>query len=171
MIRGIELPNAQARTFNENQIMGQLDRNEKGQIVAKQVANRFFDLQQRRVTAQGYLLDENDDIVSAEDPTVKMFENVLNGQLPAPFSFERFNFNPYQMFGNFKGFKTNSDPTSYNRVTDSKGTYDSRTRLVNQQGFLVQDGFLVDQQGKRLFHPKQLVNNGCLPELYTYAGT
>jgi hypothetical protein len=57
-----------------------------------------------------------------------MFENVLNGQLPAPFSFERFNFNPYQMFGNFKGFKTNSDPTSYNRVTDSKGTYDSQTR-------------------------------------------
>jgi hypothetical protein len=58
------------------------------------------------------------------------------------------------MFGNFKGFKTNSDPTSYNRVTDSKGNFDSKTRSVNQQGFLLQDGYLVDQQGKKIFHPK-----------------
>lgn len=44
---------------------------------------------------------DEDDVVSAYDPNFKMFKNIIGGVLPAPFSFEKFNFNPFEMFGNF----------------------------------------------------------------------
>lgn len=94
------------RNFNEIDVMGLVDRDAKGNaVVTQNEEGQFVDLNQRRVTAQGYLLDKDDDIIAAADPTVKMFTNVLSGVLPAPFSFERYNFNAFQLFGNFKSYK------------------------------------------------------------------
>jgi len=70
------------------------------------------------VTQQGYLLDDDDDIVSGQDPNFKMFSNVLGGVLPAPFSFERYNFNPFDCFGNFKAFRNERDPSSFQKISD-----------------------------------------------------
>jgi hypothetical protein len=77
---------------------------------------------------QGYLVDADGDIVSAHDPTVKMFK----GLLPAPFQFEKYNFNPYEMIGNFKSYRQNNDPTSFMKTSDKGGTMDSKHRYVNQ---------------------------------------
>lgn len=89
-------PKAELRNFNEIDCLGLLERDQKGNIVVSQNEHgEYVDLNQRKVTQHGHLLDKDEDIVSAHDPNFKMFTNVLGGGLPAPFSFERYNFSAF----------------------------------------------------------------------------
>lgn len=109
------------------------------------------------------MLDDADDIVRADDPTFKMFTDVIGGDLPAPFSLERFNFNPFALFGNFKGFKQSNDPLSATKTRDKANLLDQLARPVNCQGFLVSaDGHIVNQHKQKVFDKKQLDSRGCL---------
>ena len=77
------------------------------------------------------MLDKDEDIVAATDPNFKMFSNVLGGVVPAPFSFERYNFNAFECFGNFKGYKNERDVLSFMKTQDKTGLLDSKNRKVN----------------------------------------
>lgn len=57
-----------------------------------------------------------------------MFSGVLGGQVAAPFSFERYNFNAFDIFGNFKSFKNERDVLSFTKITDKTGHFDSKSR-------------------------------------------
>jgi hypothetical protein len=60
-----------------------------------------------------------------------MFSNVLGGVVPAPFSFERYNFNAFDIFGNFKSYKNERDVLSFSKTIDKTGHFDSKSRPVN----------------------------------------
>lgn len=79
---------------------------------------------------------------------------MFKGVLPAPFQLEKFNFNPYEMIGNFKSYRQNTDPCSFNKTSDKNGSMDSKNRYVNQQGFLIKNGNLINQKGKSVFDSK-----------------
>lgn len=83
------------RTFNEHQIVGNVNRDNVG--CAKCPAGR--DLDNRRVTHMGYLLDEDGYIVSNEDPNCIIFKELVKGNIPAPHMFERFNFSAFDILG------------------------------------------------------------------------
>jgi hypothetical protein len=74
------------------------------------------DLDKRKVTAQGYLLSDEGDLMSAHDPKHKVFSHFSltnSSELPAPYFFERFNFNPFEIFGWFRSFKLNNDSKTF----------------------------------------------------------
>ena len=51
-------PDSQKRTFNENDILGEFDRDEKGGIIVLQDdTGQYVDKMGRRVNERGYLLD------------------------------------------------------------------------------------------------------------------
>ena len=53
-------PNAQNRNFNENDILGDFDRDEKGNVIVLQDENgNYVDKQGRRVNERGYLIEPN----------------------------------------------------------------------------------------------------------------
>ena len=53
----IETPQADKRNFNENDIMGNIKKDTDGTPILTEIDGSFFDLDGRRVTPQGYLLD------------------------------------------------------------------------------------------------------------------
>ena len=49
--------------------------------------------------------------MSAHDPNLVIFskDSLVEDRLPAPFLFERFNFNAFDIFGTFKNYKFKND--------------------------------------------------------------
>jgi hypothetical protein len=57
-------PEANKRTFNENDILGEFDRDEKGNIILLQDKNgNFVDKLGRKVNERGYLINPQGDII------------------------------------------------------------------------------------------------------------
>lgn len=57
-------PEANKRTFNENDILGDFDRDEKGNIILLQDQNgNYIDKLGRRVNERGYLVNPHGDII------------------------------------------------------------------------------------------------------------
>ena len=91
-----------------------------------------------------------------------------------PFSIEKYNFNPFDLKGDFT-FKDVNDPLSFNRLSqkdqdDNDLEFDDYGRQVNPQGFIIDDnGNLVDRQGLVRFDWRQFTSHGGLiPKLYNY---
>lgn len=62
-------PDPEKKNFNENDILGDFDRDEKGNLIILQDADEnFIDKQGRRVNERGYLIDpESGNIVEARN--------------------------------------------------------------------------------------------------------
>lgn len=86
---GIEIPpRDDINTFNENDILGNLDKTEKGKVqpIALPSGDKV-DKEGRLVNDKGYLVDEDGNILDGKT-NKKMFdqkETDINGDLPAPF--------------------------------------------------------------------------------------
>ena len=104
-------PDSTKRTFNENDILGEFDRDEKGNIVLLQdEAGQYIDKLGRKVNERGYLLDPKGtgDIVE-NMKNQKMFSKSdldERGEVPAPYYVEKHNFNPLGLKGDFDHDKT-----------------------------------------------------------------
>lgn len=96
-------PDASKRTFNENDILGDLDRDEKGNIIVLQdEAGHHVDKLGRPVNERGYLKDPATGDIIENYQNKKMFDQRdidERGEIPAPFSLEKFNFNPHSVRG------------------------------------------------------------------------
>lgn len=166
-------PNPNQRTFNENDILGEFDSDEKGNIIVLQDKDgNYIDKRGRRVNERGYLIDPQTGDIVEMHAKQKMFgkdEIDERGEIPAPYCVEKHNFNPFKLRGDFDiNWQTKKPLILRNRQGD---TVDKFGRLVNSRGWLVnRAGHIVDFMGVKKFDAKRLTEHGDLPKLYNFAG-
>jgi len=90
----------QTRTFNENDVYGDLDRDEKGNVVVPESGQ---DKSGKLVNARGYLVDTEGNVINnlGSELMFKVGDLDERGEIPPPFSLERFNFNAQEVMGDF----------------------------------------------------------------------
>jgi len=92
-------PAANSRTFNEYDVLGKLNRDDDGLVIAPEknrATGKCKDLKGNKTNQKGYMVNLNGDVVNNRDAEI-MFEKKMidyKGELPSPFKVERFNFNP-----------------------------------------------------------------------------
>jgi len=94
------------RRFNVNDILGEFDRDEKGNLVILQEnkSGNLIDKDGNRVNEKGYLIDAKTGDVVEKEKGRKIFdakELDERGELPPPYNLERFNFNIHDVRGYF----------------------------------------------------------------------
>ena len=98
-------PDKDKRNFNENDILGDFDRDEKGNVIVLQdEAGNYVDKKGRAVNERGYLKDKNSGDILENYQNKKMFDHKEideRGEIPAPYCVEKYNFNPFQVYGDF----------------------------------------------------------------------
>ena len=163
-------PQPDERTFNVNQITGDIDRDERGRPNLKEEGGMTVDNEGRRVNERGYLVDENGNIIEKKTKKVMFNMDSLdeNGEIPSPLREERYNFNVHEVTGKFERDKNGSPLLK----SDGKGGFtDDLGRKVNEKGRLVdEDGHIVNKFGRKVFDKIQL-QDGDIPSLLNYEGT
>jgi len=98
-------PNAFLRTFNEHDVLGDLDRDDKGNVVVLEDKNgRKHDKKRNPVNPRGYLSDpKTNDVIEnlTNQPMFPAEDLDERGDVPAPFCLEKHNFNPHNLMGDF----------------------------------------------------------------------
>jgi hypothetical protein len=159
--------------FNEHAIMGEFDKDEKGNIIllTDQKGNLVCK-NGRKVNEKGYLRDRYGHILYGSKNRIRAFsEKELDerGEIPLPYSWDRYNFNPFDVIGNLKTDPKTGSPA---RPEHRKGE-----PITDKNGFLVNNkGYLIDQSGNVIsrtdgeikFDTHQLTKEGDIPLLYTY---
>ena len=106
-------PNAEHRTFNVHDILGELDRDDRGNIkVLQDSQGNNVDKTGQATNARGYLQDPATGDILENHTKQKLFDaSEINdkGEVPAPFCVEKFNFNPHDIMGDFD---FNNDPST-----------------------------------------------------------
>eukprot|EP00347_Sterkiella_histriomuscorum_P011390 403372642 len=164
------------RRFNVNDILGDFDRDEKGNLVILQEnkSGNLIDKDGNRVNEKGYLIDAKTGDVVEKEKGRKIFdakELDERGELPPPYNLERFNFNIHDVRGYFDRDDHGNEIIGNRR--DAQGhLVDKQSRRINEHGYLVDsEGNLVDKRGRVKMH-KQIMeqNSGDLPLLFNYKG-
>ena len=169
-------PNADNRTFNVNDILGELDRDDRGNIIVLQDSQgNNCDKAGHPTNIRGYLQDAKGDIL--ENHTKQKLFGAADvddkGEVPAPFCVEKFNFNPHELIGDIEFQYDQSTGRAIPQLLQTRqGFYvDKRGRRVNRFGWLMQggNGHIVDKLGRKKFDRKQL-DDGDVPKLLNYSG-
>ena len=96
-------PHAELRNFNVHDILGELDRDERGNVVVLQDSfGNKIDKNRMYTNIRGYLLEqETGDIVDnkTSEPMFNLRDLDDKGEVPAPFCIEKYNFNPHDLMG------------------------------------------------------------------------
>ena len=122
--------------------------------------------------ARGYLLDKNNGAVIENQNFQEMFAATCldpTGELPAPFCWERYNFNPHTVMGDFDLTADNK----LNILSSGQGfCVDKQGRRVSKHGWLVlkDQKHLVDNQGRKKLDGHQMTSDGNIPKLFSYQG-
>ncbi len=99
-------PNADSRTFNIYDILGELDRDDRGNIIVLQDSHgNNLDKTGHPTNIRGYLTDPKTGDVLENHTKTKLFgaeEIDEKGEVPAPFCVEKFNFNPHDLMGDLE---------------------------------------------------------------------
>ena len=170
-------PCADHRTFNVNDILGELDRDERGNIIVLQDSQgNNIDKTGQQTNIRGYLQDPSTGDILENHTKQKMFaQDDLDekGEVPAPFCVEKFNFNPHDLMGDLEFQYDKGTGRAIPQLLQTKqGFYvDKKGRRVNRFGWLVQggNGHVVDKQGRKKFDRKQL-DDGDIQKLLNYSG-
>ena len=96
-------PNADNRTFNVNDILGELDRDNRGNIIVLEDNQGYnVDKTGQLTNIRGYLTNPLSGEILENHTNQKMFDAADiddKGEVPAPFCIEKFNFNPHDLMG------------------------------------------------------------------------
>ena len=166
------------RDFNEIDILGTLDRDDKGNIIVpideKTGSKRSYDKEGRPINQYGYLVDSNTGNVVQTDTGAVVFaapDLDERGNIPMPFALEKFNFNPFDLLGTFF-YDDVEDPLSFQKTQRAGKYIDELGRSVSLQGFLVDEqGSVINKNGIKRFDWKQFRQfGGLMPKLYNYYG-
>lgn len=94
-------PKVRGMDFNEHEISGLFDKDEKGNIILlTNEKGELVDKKGRKVNEKGYLIDQYGNIVHTKDKKKRIFgEKQLDekGEIPLPFSYDRYNFNGHDV--------------------------------------------------------------------------
>jgi len=167
----LNMRNPDKRKFNVNDILGELDRDERGNLVMLENKDGVsVDKSGNQVNDKGYLIDGKTGDVLEKEKKRKLFgkeELDEKGEIPPPFNIEKYNFNPHDVRGHFDRDAKGNEILNKNE----KGEYrDKLGRLVNEFGYLTDaEGNIVDKRGRVRLHKKQ-TENGNLPLLFNYKG-
>ena len=127
------MKNPENRKFNVNDITGDFDRDEKGNLIPLKNKKGFLvDKLGRPVNEKGYLIDKKSGDVLENEKMSKMFDKGdldETGEIFPPFNLERYNFNPHDIRGHFDKDKDG------NEIIGNKK--DARGRNVDKFGRLV----------------------------------
>ena len=171
----IHHPDPRSKIFNEHSIMGEFDKDEKGNIIL--LTNEKGNLvckNGRKVTEKGYLRDRYGHILYASKNRVRAFnEKELDerGEIPLPYSWDRYNFNAFDVCGNVKTDPVTGSPVKTNQRKGEPLT-DRNGYQINNKGFLIdQNGNIVGRSdGEVKLDIHQQTKDGDIPMLYTYDG-
>lgn len=175
-------PKADSRKFNECDIIGDFERDDKGNVIAldqngKAGANidknsTFKDTKGKTANQRGYLIDpKTGDIVNNMDGQ-KMFPKQdldERGEIPPPFNVEKHNFNPHRSRGDFD-FDKNGKPVikknSGGQFVDKKGA------AMSSRGYRIdtKSGHIIDNHNRKKFDKTHMTPDGDLPKLFNYNG-
>ena len=155
-------PNADNRTFNVCDILGELDRDSRGNIIVLQDSEgHYLDKTGERTNVRGYLQDAATGDILENHTKQKMFDCAEideKGEVPAPFCVEKFNFNPHELMGTLEFQYDKGTGRAIPQLLQTKqGFYvDKKSRRVNRFGWLVQggNGHIVDRHGRKKFDRK-----------------
>ena len=150
-VDGMQIPPSPTkRTFNENDIKGDLEKNDEGHYAPTVLQNGVMvDKLGRKVNEKGYLVNPNGDVVDAKT-NKQMFDKdklTPNGDIPQPFKFERYNFNPHDITGAY-AISKNGKPILH-ETPDGK-LVDDNGRQVNENGIMIdEEGNVIDKYGRK----------------------
>lgn len=155
-------PNAENRTFNVNDILGELDRDNRGNIIVlEDKQGNHIDKTGQLTNIRGYLTNPLTGDILENHTNQKLFDAAEideKGEVPAPFSLEKFNFNPHDLMGDVDfQYDQRSGRAIPQLLQTKQGFYvDKKGRRVNRFGWLVQggNGHIVDRQGRKKFDRK-----------------
>jgi len=169
-------PTAETRKFNECDIIGDLPRDEKGNVIPGDLDDpnnkgKFLDENGKETNQRGYLIDPKSGDVINNLNGDKMFnksELDERGEVPAPFNVEKHNFNPHQARGDFD-YDKNGKPLI---KKDSKGNFvDKRGSRVSSRGYRIDPtDNMIDNYDRKKFDSTQMTPDGDLPKLFNYNG-
>jgi len=175
-------PTAQSRRFNECDIIGNLDRDDKGNVVVGQAqegkkgkdgkgTTKYFDKDGKPTNERGYLIDPKTGDVINNMNGEKMFaakELDEKGEVPAPFNVEKHNFNPHTIRGDFD-YDRNGKPII---LKDKSGAFvDKKGNRVSARGYRIdQTGNIIDNYGRKKFDKAHTTTDGDIPKLFNYNG-
>jgi len=171
-IDGMQIPPSPSkRTFNENDVKGELEKNEEGKYAPSVLPNGgMVDKYGRKVNEKGYLINDKGDIIDTKTDK-HMFKNKEldeNGDIPQPFKLERYNFNPHDIMGAYS-IGNNGRPELHE--TPNGGLVDDSGKQVNEKGILIdEEGNVIDKYGRKKLDKNQLTNKGDIPPMLTYNG-
>ena len=157
-------PDSDMRNFNVNDILGELDRDDRGNIIVLQDSQgNNMDKNGHQTNIKGYLQDPaTGDVLENHSKQVLFHAADMDdkGEVPAPFCVEKFNFNPHDLMGDLEFNYDEKTGRAIPRLLQTKqGFYvDKKGRRVNRFGWLVQggNGHIVDKHGRKKFDRKQL---------------
>ena len=96
-------PNADNRTFNVNDILGELNRDDRGNIIVLEDEQGYnVDKTGQLTNIRGYLTNPLTGEILENHTNQKMFDAGQmddKGEVPAPFCIEKYNFNPHDLIG------------------------------------------------------------------------
>ena len=105
--------NADMRKFNVFDILGELDRDARGNLVMLQNKDgQFVDKNGTSVNEKGYLIDVKTGDVLEKEKHKKVFDKKdldEKGEIPPPFNIEKYNFNPHDVRGYFDRDKNGNE--------------------------------------------------------------
>jgi hypothetical protein len=105
--------NPDLRKFNVNDILGDFDRDDKGNLVMLQNKDGLYvDKNGTSVNEKGYLIDTNTGDVVEKEMRKKVFDKKdldEKGEIPPPFNIEKYNFNPHDVRGYFDRDKNGNE--------------------------------------------------------------
>ena len=164
-------PTFESRRFNECDVIGNFERDDKGNVVVEPNAQgKVKDKDGKPTNERGYLIDSATGDVINNFNQEKMFSKKdldERGELPAPFNIEKHNFNPHEVRGDFN-YDRNGKP-----IVTKKGSgfVDKRNSDVSSRGYRVDSaGHMIDNNGRKKFDRSQMTQDGDLPKLFNYNG-
>lgn len=171
-------PKYESRKFNECDIIGDLDRDDKGNVVLgaedPKTPGTFMDGAGKPTNQRGYLIDPKSGDVVNNHNGQKMFEKKEldeRGEVPAPFNLEKHNFNPHAVRGDFDYDRNGKPVVLKGDGKDGAAFSDKRGSKVSSRGYrLGSDNSMVDNNGRKKFDRAHMTHDGDLPKLFNYNG-
>jgi hypothetical protein len=166
-------PTVASRKFNECDIVGNLDRDEKGNVIQGNeigTSGNFKDKDGKTTNQRGYLLDKSGNVVNNHNGQMMFNKKDVDekGEIPGAFALEKHNFNPHQCRGDFD-FDRNAKPVV--KKSAKGGFEDKRKQKMTSRGYRTdKNQSVIDNHGRKKFDKAHLTSDGDLPKLFNYNG-